>query len=199
MKVMDLTLGINKRLVDLPVWLREHISRTREVAVNLAAHYQLDVAKCDLGASAHDLARHWNDQELLFRADKEQMSIDIVERSVPMLLHGPVAAAIVKFELGCSDPDVLNAIRFHTTGRAFMSEVEKVVFLADKIEPRKIRHSDILTAVEDVAYEDLNLAIQKYLSIRIRSIIQSGGLVHPLSIEAWNYFLGLHNVFEPSA
>ena len=194
---MDLTLGINKKLVDLPVWLRDHISRTREVAVNLAGHYQLDVTKCDLGAAAHDLARHWDERDLLSRAEKEQMCIDAVDRLEPMLLHGPIAAAIVKSELGCGDPDVLNAIRFHTTGRPFMSEVEKVVFIADKIEPRKIRHSEILATVEDAAYEDLDLAIQEYLSIRIRSIIQSGGLVHPLSIETWNYFLGLDNVSEP--
>ncbi len=194
---MDLTIQINKRLIDLPAWLKDHISRTREVAVSLADHYQLDVAKCDLGAAAHDLARHWDDHDLLFRADEEQMCIDAVDRLEPVLLHGPVAAAIVKAELGFSDPDVLNAIQFHTTGRPFMSEVEKIVFLADKIEPRKIKHSKILATVEDVAYEDLNLAIQEYLSIRIRSIIQSGGLVHPLSIKTWNYFSGLNNTSEP--
>ena len=165
--------------------------------INFQIEPRTDVTKCDLGAAAHDLTRHWDDQDLLSRAEQEQMCIDAVDRLEPMLLHGPIAAAIVKSELGCGDPDVLNAIRFHTTGRPFMSEVEKVVFIADKIEPRKIRHSEILATVEDAAYEDLDLAIQEYLSIRIRSIIQSGGLVHPLSIETWNYFLGLDNVSEP--
>ena len=71
-----------------------------------------------------------------------------------------------------------------------MSAVEKVVFLADKVEPGKVSREEDLSRIRDLAYVNLDKAIEKYLGWRIRRIVSEGGLIHPLSIDTWNYLKG---------
>ena len=68
-----------------------------------------------------------------------------------------------------------------------MSDIEKVVFISDKIEPGKVSKNPKLKPVADTALSNLDEAISQYLSLRIINILESGGLVHPSALDTWNW------------
>ena len=70
-----------------------------------------------------------------------------------------------------------------------MSQIEKVVFLADKVEPKKVESNPDLLEVLDVCQSDLDLAIFKYLEMKIRQLLNQGVIIHPLAIEARNFYM----------
>jgi HD superfamily phosphohydrolase YqeK len=70
-----------------------------------------------------------------------------------------------------------------------MSQVEKIVFIADKIEPQKIKKYPELGSIMDIVMDDLDGAILRYLALRIRSILANGGVVHPRALETWNWLI----------
>ena len=132
----DLLTKIEETILKLPKGLQEHISRTRNLACDIASFYSIDISKCDTAAAAHDIVRHLTPNELLDYAKKYLVEINELYRRQPILLHGPVAAKIIEVDYFCKDYDIISAVKYHTTGRPNMGDIEKVVFIADKIEPR---------------------------------------------------------------
>ena len=118
----------------------------------------------DLGLAAHDLARHLDGPELLRRAEALNIPPCDVERRLPVLLHGHVAAAELEDD-GLMDPRVLESVRWHTTGRRGMGDVAKVVFLADKLDPQKARRYPFLPEIEDLARDSLDAALLRFLDL----------------------------------
>ena len=94
---------------------------------------------------------------------------------------------VKKRYVNCDDLDVLDAVRCHTTGRPGILVVGKVVFIADKVEPEKISPEEDLSTIRDLAYDNLDQAIDKYLGWSIRRLVLDKGLIHSLSIDTWNY------------
>ncbi len=179
--------AIDARLRELPYGLREHIERSRVVARELAVRYNVDAWSADIGTAAHDLARAVDSRTLLSEAESMGLHIGYVERREPILLHGPVAAAwLVDDMVG---RDVLESVAWHTTGRQGMSDVAKVVFLADKLDPRKIEKFHFLEKVAAKAKYSMDLAILEYLDRTIEYLVGSGALIHPASIEFRNELL----------
>ena len=86
-----------------------------------------------------------------------------------------------------SDEDILNAIRYHTTGRAGMSLLEKIVFIADYIEPNREKFGGLEEA-RRLAYQDLDAAMKYILENTIDFVKIRGRLLHPLSLEALEYY-----------
>jgi nicotinate-nucleotide adenylyltransferase len=183
-------LQVQGVLETLPKGLKDHVNRTRCLAKELASIHEIDILKCELAAAAHDIYRHWSNLSLLNESVKESIQVDDIEASEPILLHGSLASNWLKKYANCDDIHVLNAVRYHTTGRPVMSAVEKVVFLADKVEPGKVSREEDLSRIRDLAYVNLDKAIEKYLGWRICRIVSEGGLIHPLSIDTWNYLKG---------
>lgn len=105
-----------------------------------------------------------------------------------MLLHGPVAARFLE-ELGVADGDVVEAVAWHTTGRAGMSALEKVLFISDKTEPGKAREAPELRLAWKQAAKDLDRALLSVLEWQISSVREAGQLLHPATLEARDYLL----------
>ena len=177
---------IAARLEALPEGLREHIQRTRQVARELAERHGVDAAKADLGAAAHDLARALKGDALLEQARRHRYRVQPVERHTPVLLHGPVAALWLKHEDGVSDPEVLEAVRWHSTGRRGMGPVAKVVFLADKLDPQKVQRYPYLERIHSLAQRSLDQAMLEFLGHELEYLLQQGRLIHPASVELRN-------------
>jgi predicted HD superfamily hydrolase involved in NAD metabolism len=168
----------------LPRGLAEHVERVVAEADRLAAGYrQLDKEQVELAAWGHDIARALSRQELLARARGFGLEVSPVEEQAPILLHGPVGAEILRREYGIDDPEVLAAARFHSTGRAGMSLLEKVIFVADKIEPGKVRAKPALARVRELA------AILEYLDQLLERARQENWRLHPQAIAARNELL----------
>ena len=93
----------------------------------------------------------------------------------------------VQVSLEVTDEDILNAIRYHTTGRAGMSLLEKIIFIADYIEPNREKF-DGLEEARRLAYLDLDMAMKYILESTIAFVKERGRLLHPLSLEALEYY-----------
>jgi predicted HD superfamily hydrolase involved in NAD metabolism len=185
----SLLSAIEPHLQRLPKGLRDHVERTREVARELALRHGVDVERTDLGVAAHDLARALKGDALLDQARHYGLRLHHVEQHAPLLLHGPVAALWLEREHGVADGEVLEAVRWHTTGRRGMSRLARVVFLADKLDPEKVERNPRLERVRLLATESLDRAILEYLNIELEHLLREGRLIHPEAIELRNELL----------
>src|SRR3990172_8143497 len=126
---------LQEALDRLPRGLMAHVERVVAEARRLARVYGLDEERVTLAAWGHDIARGMTEPELLAGAAAAGLATSAVERSQPILLHGPLGAVLLASRHGVTDAEVLAAARHHTTAREGMSLLEKVIFVADKIEP----------------------------------------------------------------
>ena len=158
-------------------------------ARRLALLYSADQERATLAAWGHDIARALAPAELLAEAHRLGLTVDPVEEEAPILLHGPVGAAILASDYTIDDPDVLAAARHHTTGHAGMSTLEKVLFIADKIEPDKVQGQQALVKVRQLADDDLDAAILAYLNQHLVEASRRGWPLHPQTVAARNELL----------
>ena len=125
-----------------------------ETALYLCGKYGGDSAKIQTAALMHDCAKHMTiDDCAKYGVAAEGMPAD--------LIHAPLGAAVAETDFGIADKEVLDAIRYHTTGRAGMSVLDKIIFLADAIEPS--RSYPEVTMLRRLADKDLNSAVYEYL------------------------------------
>jgi len=164
-----------------------HTLAVAETAASLAKRHGADEKKAVVAALLHDIAKEYPRNRLL----KESLDFGIVLSDIELreeaLIHGPLGAAIAEHEFGISDPDILAAIHFHTTGREGMSLLERIVFLADYIEPGRAFPG--VDAVRDLAWTSLDKAIVLTLDQGLVYLIKRGKLIHPDAIAARNGLL----------
>ncbi|MGD0765230.1 MAG: bis(5'-nucleosyl)-tetraphosphatase (symmetrical) YqeK [Dehalococcoidia bacterium] len=171
--------AIRDDLRRLPEGLRLHVERAADEAERLAALHGVDAAKVRVAVLGHDLVRALPPDDLLSLAEKIGLSPNDAERASPVLLHGAIAARLLAERFAVDDPDVLAAVRCHTTGRAGMTAVEKVVFLADKTEPDELAHYPEWREVQELAQRDLNAAMLKALDLYLERARREGWTLHP--------------------
>jgi len=177
--------AVREAVARLPRGLADHIERVAAEADRLAAGFrELDREQVELAAWGHDIARALSPRELLARARRFGLEVIAVEEEAPILLHGPVGAEILRRKHGIDDPEVLAAARFHSTGRAGMSLLEKVIFVADKIETGKVRARPALAKVRELAERDLDAAILEYLDQMVAVAREEGWPLHPDAVAA---------------
>ncbi len=110
-----------------------HTDGVRKTAALLAERFGADPEKADIAALCHDIYRGKTVDEINDYVNK--IGLDTKYINNPNLAHGKIAAYVMESELGIDDGDILNAVKYHTTGRAGMSLLEKIIFIADAIEP----------------------------------------------------------------
>ena len=106
-----------------------------------------------------------------------------------MLLHGPLAVEILREQYHVRDADVLAAVSWHTTAHAGMSKLQKLLFVADKIEPHKMGGRPDVIRVGDLAETDLDAALLAYLDYQVRQAVEQRWPLHPNTIAARNELL----------
>jgi predicted HD superfamily hydrolase involved in NAD metabolism len=181
--------ALRQQVEGLPEGLRRHVERTVEEALRLAAIHGLDEERVRLAALGHDLVRALLSEEVLRLAEELGLDPDGVERAAPVLLHGPVAARLLATRFAVDDPEVLDAVRYHTTARAGMSDLEKVVFLADKTEPAEVAAHPEWREVRELATRDLDAALLKALDLYLERALREGWPLHPDVVAARNHYL----------
>ena len=108
-----------------------------ETAIQLAKQYQVDVKKAEIAALLHDCAKGFGGQEQLQLCKKHGLTITEAEERNPFLLHAKLGAYLAKADYGIDDEEILDAIRWHTTGRPEMTQLDKIIYIADYIEPNR--------------------------------------------------------------
>ena len=241
----DLTRRIQRRVDQLPPKLQAHIARAQDVARELAPYHQVPPEQAALGILAHDVARAMSGAELLHCAAQFALPVGIVDRRVPVLLHGPVGAEILRREEGLAAtaaghlsahpelvegwpdngtatahpelvegwpdngidsahpelvagwPDsgmdtgkaLYQAVYWHTTSHPGLDAMGKVVFLADKLDPNKLKKYPCQPRIMELARENLDAALLEFLTRQIIDLTGRGLLVHPMMVKARNALL----------
>ncbi len=180
--------SIESRLDDLPEGLQQHIKRSRDVGSDLCEIHAVDPERVDLAIAAHDLYRAVDPEELLTEAGRRGWEPDVVERSDPLLLHGPVAGLWLMQEGGVDDPSIVEAVTWHTTYAPSIGPVGTLTFLADKIDPQKLERRPWLEEVRDLAYRGrAEIAVEKYLENHLIDLVSDDAVAHPRALDALNY------------
>ncbi|PLS01221.1 bis(5'-nucleosyl)-tetraphosphatase (symmetrical) YqeK [Neobacillus cucumis] len=161
----------------------QHTLGVMETAITLAEKYGADVKKAEIAAIFHDYAK--------FRPKGEMKEI-IASKGMPQdllifnseLWHAPVGAYLVETEAGISDREVLDAIRYHTSGRSNMTLLEKIIYLADYIEPG--RHFPGVEEVREMAKENLDKALVKAVQNTILFLMKKNQMIYPETFYTYN-------------
>ena len=162
-----------------------HIEGVLETADQLAIRFGADREKTKLAALSHDLYRGMRPEALNVYVNQLGLSKKYLDNA--NLAHAKVAAEMLKRDFGINDEDVLNAVRYHTTGRAGMSLLEKIIFLADSIEPG--RNYPGVEAIRETAKTDLDRACLMCLERTIDYINDKGYYLDPDTLDAREWFL----------
>jgi predicted HD superfamily hydrolase involved in NAD metabolism len=168
----------------LPEKRYQHTLGVVESAIDLANRYGGNVERAEMAAILHDIAKFFPVDVLRgFIESHKEIQNDVLSYH-PSLWHAPVGAFYVKEQFNIDDQDILDAITYHTTGRQGMTLLEKIVFLADYIEPgRKFPGVD---EVREMAETDLDLAVAKALANTTLFLVENYKQVYPDTISAYN-------------
>lgn len=178
-----------ERFESLPDKLRAHIFRCRDVGLDLASRHGIDEARAELAILGHDVARAAKKNEILRQADRFGLSTLDIERRAPVMMHGPVGAELLRHEDGLEDEEILAAVRWHTTGHPSLTPLGLLVFIADKLEPRKIRSYPYQNELMYIARESLHMAVLEFLSRESARRLTDRAPVHPTSVATINALL----------
>lgn len=161
----------------------EHTLRVADLATKLAIHYDVDVDKTWLAAILHDLEKNISleENDMLVR----MYGLDEKYIGNQNLSHSKLAVVVSRDKLGINDEDILNAIAFHTTGRANMSMLEKIIFVADTCEEgRTYKEAAML---RENAFENIDAVCIFILEFLKESIENKGLEVDEDTIRALRY------------
>lgn len=170
----------------------DHTIGVAETAVRLSERYGADVKKAYLAALLHDSAKNLPEEELSALYRKYLPEGDTLPLSEPALLHAYVGAHLARDEYGEKDPEIFDAVFYHTTGKENMSLLCKIIFLADIIEPTR-KDFPGLSLLRARAEENLDSAVLTALEMSINHVIKKGGLLHPDTVKARNCLKGYKN------
>ncbi|MBP1736720.1 MAG: nicotinate (nicotinamide) nucleotide adenylyltransferase [Oscillospiraceae bacterium] len=162
-----------------------HIKGTELEAVRLAKRWKENEADARRAAILHDCTKYFSLEEQLKICEQYDILLDNLEKVSEKLLHSKTAAALARHVFG-ADKEVEQAIFYHTTGRAAMSELEKIIYIADYMEPT--RDFDGVDTLRALAYENLDRAILLGLEMSVTDIQSRGNIVHPNTLEAIDYY-----------
>jgi len=187
-EAFDVEAALRREVERLPEPLRSHVKRVEDEGERLARRHGVDVTQVRLAVLGHDLLRVTPREELLRLARDAGIEPNEAERAEPLLLHGAMAARMLSQRFGIDDAAVLDAVRYHTTGRAGMSDIEKIVFLADKTEPDELARYPEWREVRELAQDDLDAAMAKAMALLLAQARREGWTVHPDVLAAREYY-----------
>src|SRR5699024_4839909 len=160
----------------------EHTIRVYETALQLATKYNASLEKVSQAALLHDIAKCEPIESLQEAIHAYQLPESLLEFNEE-LWHGPVGAKVVAEKFKIDDEEVLHSIYYHTTGRANMTLVELIIFVADYIEPG--RSFPGVEEVRELAQQDIKQAAQKDLQNTLIFLISKNQTIHPDTIAAY--------------
>lgn len=153
-------------------------------AVELAKKYGADPEKALVAGLLHDITKEADRQEHFALFEEAGMNLTELERRNPKLWHAMSGAAYMKLKLGITDWEVLGAVRYHTTARANMTLLERVIYIADFISADRV-YEDV-GVVRELARKDLDQTMMYTQKYSINELLQKGSPIHPDSVACYN-------------
>ncbi|PIC65450.1 phosphohydrolase [Sporosarcina sp. P13] len=181
MNLQDIRNDLEHRL---PKERFDHVIRVTETAMELAGKVGVSVEKAEIASLFHDYAKFMDRKELLELLQRDE-EYELYSQYHSELWHAPVGALLAKEKYGVEDEDILQAIRYHTTGRAGMSDLEKVIYIADLIEPgRKFPGvADLRQRIEGESLED---QMTECIQHTFKFLVHQYAVIFPKSFDCYN-------------
>ncbi|MDJ0626237.1 MAG: bis(5'-nucleosyl)-tetraphosphatase (symmetrical) YqeK [Candidatus Caenarcaniphilales bacterium] len=166
----------------------KHTQGVAMTAKDMANTYGANQEKAEIAGWLHDIAKEHKPKQLLEEAKTFKIKLDPVDIQSPHLLHARVGAKIAAKQFNIDDYEILDAISQHTLGKPQMSLLEKILFIADAIEPnRKADWSEPIKTALDT--HGLNAAIIKCCENTIIDLAKQKKLIHPMTINTFNFYI----------
>ncbi|SHE62886.1 bis(5'-nucleosyl)-tetraphosphatase (symmetrical) YqeK [Alkalibacter saccharofermentans] len=158
-----------------------------ESAMELAQRYGCDMEKTMIAAILHDCAKSFSRKKMLDIIEKNDLDVDEITYYETQLMHGPVGSFVAKSKFGVDDEEILSAIRYHTTGKKSMTMLEKIIYLADFVEPGRKYHG--VEQLRKLAMADLDKAMIQAFDNTIKYVVSLDSVLHTDTIEARNHLI----------
>lgn len=165
----------------------EHTLGVAYTAAALAMRYGEDVEKAQLAGLLHDNAKCLSDEKKIQLCTKYNIHMTNVEQNSPFLLHAKVGAFLAMHKYKVNDKGIIRAILYHTTGRPNMSMLEKIIYIADYIEPLRYK-AENLAQVRQLAFIDIDQALLKVLSDTWNYLQQTDGEIDTMTQKTYEYY-----------
>lgn len=165
----------------------EHTLGVAYTAASLAFVYEIDSKKALVAGLLHDSAKCLSHQKRLSVCKKNDIEITKVEAENPVLLHAKVGAFFAKEKYGVEDTEILNAILYHTTGKPDMTILEKIIYVADYIEPQR-KKLPRLNEIRKIAFSDLDMAIYMILENSLSYLEKGDSKIDQKTKETYEFY-----------
>ena len=163
----------------------KHSERVVKRAIEFAKIYNVDIDTVKLVAISHDIAKELTEEENQEYISKYNIKLDDIEKANKSLLHAKIGAYICKQKYGFTQ-DMVNSVRYHTTGRENMSILEKIIYLADATEEGRIEYK--VSDYVDLIKEDIDKAMIEISKMVINKLLKNNKLIHLDTINCYNYY-----------
>lgn len=181
MKVTDLKKLRREMEKELTSKRYEHTLSVAYTAASLAMVHDVNTESALIAGMLHDCAKCFSAKKLISLCQKNNLPVTEVELQNPTaLLHAKAGSFLAKEKYGIDDEDILNAIKYHTTGRPNMSKLEKIIYISDYIEPGRT-HAANLKQIRKTAYEDLDKALFRILEDTLAYLHSTGGRIDSMT------------------
>jgi predicted HD superfamily hydrolase involved in NAD metabolism len=172
--------------------LKERLSKNRynhslnvmETAAELAKFWGADVEKCKLAGLVHDCGKLKDKNKIIEHCKTYNVELTDEEKNNPNVIHAFLGEKLAEVLYGIDDPEILEAIRYHTTGEKNMTLISKIIFLADYIEPG--RNGMHFEDVKKEAYKNIDKAMLKAYDYNIEKLLRLGEVIHTSTIRGRN-------------
>lgn len=164
-----------------------HTLGVQYTAACLAMRYEDSVERAELAGILHDCAKCLTDKQMLDQCEQYKINMSGIEKEHPYLLHGKLGAVYAKNKYKIMDEEIVNAVAYHTTGKPAMNLLEKIVFVADYIEPNR-KPTSILSEVRRLAFYDIDKAVYLILEGTLRYLKEENKDIDTLTIDSYNYY-----------
>ncbi|PWG01024.1 bis(5'-nucleosyl)-tetraphosphatase (symmetrical) YqeK [Levilactobacillus bambusae] len=161
----------------------EHVLRVEQVAMELAKENDADVERASIAGLCHDYAKQRPDADFITAIKAYHMDPDLLNYG-NAIWHGLVGAELVRRELLIDDEEILNAIRYHTTGAPYMTTLEQIIYMADYIDPK--RDFDGVEQARQLSHEDLPKAVAYQTKRTLAYLIAKNAPVYPATLTTYN-------------
>lgn len=183
--IKDLKKELKKEMDDSRF---EHTLGVMYTCAALAMRYGYDLDKAMLAGLMHDCAKCMPNAKKLKMAEKHHLHISELERKNPFMLHAKLGAFLAKKKYDIEDPEILDAIRWHTTGRPEMTMLDKIVYIADYIEPKRDK-APHLPKIRQMAFQDLDQALIMILEDTLGYLGDSSDHVDSMTKKTYDYYI----------
>ena len=164
-----------------------HTMGVAVTAASLAERYGEDMKKAETAGILHDCAKYMDVDKMESLCRKNGLEISEMEKGSAALLHSKAGSILARTQYGVDDPDVCSAIRFHTTGRPAMTTLEKIIFIADYIEPGR-EQAPHLQEIRQAAFRNLDEALCMILKDTLDFLNESGKRIDPMTQKTYDYY-----------